>query len=324
MKRFKDIRRLDEAARGIGKVDPEGYYAVYKSGGKMKVAGPYSSEAVATDYHYEDLVDVLTGAELVRSRYKGIQVVKESLGLHEGVGEYSLKKTKVEKKKTEDGTQSTTHYDILKGGKKVGFMEYEDYFGGITGELHGKPLPQTYPGSKDPQAWLHGFLKSGRGKKFVGESVELDEAGGNEKKPGKPETMAQKHFRMMPESFRNRKEWLVYAQEVLKDWKSGDMAMSRLEMVMSVLSGLQNGSNQYYGRNDGTSEQFDPARVDAIARAFKKSIGKMERVGRLGKGSGFNPSMGKITPNEITAYIQAVVDFCKGEWASIDKQYGVK
>jgi hypothetical protein len=230
MKRFKDIRRLDEAARGIGKVDPEGYYAVYKSGGKMKVAGPYSSEAVATDYHYEDLVDVLDGAELVRSRYKGIQVVKESLG--------------------------------------------------------------------------------------------LDEA--NEKKPGKPETMAQKHFRMMPESFRNRKEWLVYAQEVLKDWKSGDMAMSRLEMVMSVLSGLQNGSNQYYGRNNGTFEQFDPARVDAIASAFKKSIGKMERVGRLGKGSGFNPSMGKITPNEITAYIQAVVDFCKGEWASIDKQYGVK
>jgi len=105
-----------------------------------------------------------------------IEVEEETL-LDEGVGQYQLKKTKVEKNEQEgEATQNITNYDILKGGKKVGSLQYEDYFGSVTGELNGKPLPMTYPGSKDPQAWLHAFLKSSRGSKFVMESTELDEA----------------------------------------------------------------------------------------------------------------------------------------------------
>ena len=166
---------------------------------------------------------------------------------------------------------------------------------------------------------LNEAVKTGNGDP---KSVRLGEAVGNEKAPGKPETMAQRHDRMLPRGFKKRGEWVVYAREVLKDWKSGDMALSRLEMVMSALSNIGYGIENYDTR--GMTEPFDPDYINAVAKAFKRSIGKGERVGRLGKGSGFNPAMGKITPNEITAYLQAVVDFCTGEWAAIDKQYGVK
>ena len=85
----------------------------------------------------------------------------------EGVGAYTLKKTKVEKNEDEDnGTQTITHYDIMLGGKKVGKLSRDDYFGQVDGELHGKPIPQTAIGS-DIQAWLHKFLKSKKGAKFA-------------------------------------------------------------------------------------------------------------------------------------------------------------
>lgn len=149
----------------------------------------------------------------------------------------------------------------------------------------------------------------------------LEEAAGL-KSPGKPETMAQKHARMIPKGFKKRREWVSFCREVVKDWKSGDMALNRLEMVMSSINALYTDSNSYYATN--TPEQFDPSYINAVAQAFKKHIGKMERIGRLGKGGGFNPSMGKITPNEITAYLESVLDFCEKGWADLDKQYGIK
>jgi len=90
----KESVELGEQEKAIksDKVDPEGYYAVYKDGGKLKVAGPYSTESAATDYNYEGLVDVLDGAELVKSRYKAISVVKESVEL--GEASESIKKVK--------------------------------------------------------------------------------------------------------------------------------------------------------------------------------------------------------------------------------------
>ena len=82
MKTFRDIKSLNESAQqtlggkplGEAKadtVDPEAYYAVCRDGGKTKVVGPYSSEAVATDYHTGEIIDVLDGAELQKSKYKG-------------------------------------------------------------------------------------------------------------------------------------------------------------------------------------------------------------------------------------------------------------
>jgi len=153
----------------------------------------------------------------------------------------------------------------------------------------------------------------------------LDYTGGDLKEaatPGKPETMAQRHGRMEPKGFKKRQEWVVFCKEVLKDWKSGDMALNRMEMVMGEIQHISYDMGYFDTR--GMTDPFDPKYINAVGRAFRKSIGKRERVGRLGKGSGFNPSMGKVTINEITEYLTAVLDFCESEWADLDKQYGIK
>ena len=61
-------------------ISPKSYYAVYRDGndGPLKVAGPYSKESVAFDYHWDGIIEVLTGAELVKSKWKNIKVVKEA------------------------------------------------------------------------------------------------------------------------------------------------------------------------------------------------------------------------------------------------------
>lgn len=113
-----------------------------------------------------DIVDV---ADEVADRHlRAIGLLDEAVSdVVEGVGAYTMKKTKVEKNEDEDnGTQTITHYDIMLGGKKVGKLSRDDYFGQVSGELHGKSIPQTSVGS-DVQAWLHGFLKSKKGAKFA-------------------------------------------------------------------------------------------------------------------------------------------------------------
>lgn len=112
----------------------------------------------------------------------------------EGVGAYTLKKTKVEKNEGEDGTQTITHYDVMLGGKKVGKLSRDDYFGQVDGELHGKPIPQTAIGS-DIQAWLHKFLKSKKGAKFAMQAEETEDllfAEGLEAKQKLVETLVSK------------------------------------------------------------------------------------------------------------------------------------
>ena len=97
----------------------------------------------------------------------------------------------------------------------------------------------------------------------------------------RPETMAQKHARLYREC-----PLIDFITEVAIDWKSGDMALSRMESVMR-------------------SELCFLTRV----AGYDKFFGKMERIGRLGKGNGWNPSMGKVTPNEITAYFMRCIEF---------------
>lgn len=91
----------------------------------------------------------------------------------EGVGAYTLKKTKVEKNKIDDEysdeVQTIVYYDIMLRGKKVGQITWEDYFGYVEGTLHGKTIPRESgkPVGSDVQAWLHKFLKSKKGAKFA-------------------------------------------------------------------------------------------------------------------------------------------------------------
>jgi hypothetical protein len=99
----------------------------------------------------------------------------------------------------------------------------------------------------------------------------------------RPETMAQKHGRLYREL-----PLVCFIAEVRADWQSGDMALSRMEMVV-------------------TSELGFLTRV----KGYKKFFGKQERIGRLGMGNGWNPSMGKVTPNEIAAYLARCVEFAR-------------
>jgi hypothetical protein len=106
----------------------------------------------------------------------------------------------------------------------------------------------------------------------------------------RPETMAQKHARLYREC-----PLIDFITEVAIDWKSGDMALSRMESVMR-------------------SELCFLTRV----AGYDKFFGKMERIGRLGKGNGWNPSMGKVTPNEITAYFMRCIEFVEANgWVDL-------
>lgn len=96
------------------------------------------------------------------------------------------------------------------------------------------------------------------------------------------ETMAQKHDRMYRDF-----PLVCFLAEVHDDWKSGDMALSRMESVV----------------------EFNLNFLTRI-KGYKKFFGKQERIGRLGKhGYSFNPAMGRVTPNEITAYFVRCVEF---------------
>jgi hypothetical protein len=108
------------------------------------------------------------------------EIIREELEkLKEGVGEYTIKKTKVYKSSDTDGGDDddwkgdddvVTEYDILLNGKRVGELVHGSYFGGISGTLHGKSLPELSGYGKNkssgPLSSLHSFLKSNTGKRW--------------------------------------------------------------------------------------------------------------------------------------------------------------
>ena len=98
------------------------------------------------------------------------------------------------------------------------------------------------------------------------------------------ETMAQIHtrlYRTAPMS--------TFLRVCVDDWKSGDMTLSRMESVI--------GCDCYIVKR---------------LKGYNKFIGKLERVGRLGKsGSNLNVCMGRITPNEIHAYLLYLIVFLR-------------
>jgi hypothetical protein len=157
---------------------------------------------------------------------------------------------------------------------------------------------------------------------IISEATEARDRKANlrESTPGKPETMAQKHTRMAgygmgQPAHKSQKQMLSYVREVAADWKSGDMPLSRAQaLITAELGWLRIGSGIPGG---GTESQ----EMDALAAAFRKKVkaAGLEPTSRLGKGSGFNPSMGKITPNQIQAYFDLIVDFVQNDWPKIAK-----
>jgi len=146
---------------------------------------------------------------------------------------------------------------------------------------------------------------------------------------GKPETMAQKHTRLMgydgrggtDYAYLDQKKFLTAVREFAKDWHSGDMALNRMQTLITFeLAWLMRGPM-------ATGTAVDPytdlmAKLAAAFRKRVKSAG-LEPTSRLGEGGGFKGSaMGKITPNQIGAYFDLVVDFVQNDWPKIAKSMG--
>lgn len=123
----------------------------------------------------------------------------------------------------------------------------------------------------------------------------------------KPMTMAQRHTEIQ----RSGKGIVKFMRTIVADWKSGNMALSRMESVMFNLGWLR-----------GATLGYDPASdrdYKAVATAFRKKHPEADRILRLGKGGGFNPSMGKVTPNEITRTFEAILAFIETDIPAMKK-----
>jgi len=94
--------------------------------------------------------------------------------LNEAVEKFSLKKTG---KHTDEGDPdhyepdvTTVEYNIMSGGKKVGELSRDNYFGNVNGHLYNKILPNvsSYGGMGDhPLKNLDTFLNSKSGKRWM-------------------------------------------------------------------------------------------------------------------------------------------------------------
>lgn len=180
----------------------------------------------------------------------------------------------------------------------------------------------------DPYEALDEETQTQKGKKDMKNFKELRQGLG-EATVGKPETMAQKHTRLMgydgrggtDYAYLDQKKFLTAVREFAKDWHSGDMALNRMQTLITFeLAWLMRGPM-------ATSTAVDPytdlmAKLSAAFRKRVKSAG-LEPTSRLGEGGGFKGSaMGKITPNQIGAYFDLVVDFVQNDWPKIAKSMG--
>lgn len=116
--------------------------------------------------------------------------------------------------------------------------------------------------------------------------------------PGKPPTMAQRHTELLlgpinpqtqvRDSGGTVKHYRAWSAQVVKDWESGEMELSRIESVMSDLRS-----------------------VGYKSKSFKKAMKAHERILRLGAGNGFHPGFPRITFNQFAAALRAARDFFK-------------
>lgn len=138
---------------------------------------------------------------------------------------------------------------------------------------------------------------------------------------GKAETMAQKHSRMGRggEAMYYHKEYLAFVKEVAKDWDSGNMALNRMQsLIESDFSWLM--QTNLHGINTGYVNAKHEAELRNLMKAFRKRVKSegLEPTSRLGDGGGFvGSAMGKITPNQIGAYFDLIVDFVQNDWPRI-------
>jgi hypothetical protein len=108
-------------------------------------------------------------AHKLNKRLAGQDRADARLNKEEAEHNYTVKRTHSVKEPGElDSSTKRHHYDIHKDGKKVGELEHGEYFGDVSGKLHGKDLPPlgSYRGSH-PESKLHSFLNSKTGTKWA-------------------------------------------------------------------------------------------------------------------------------------------------------------
>jgi hypothetical protein len=131
---------------------------------------------------------------------------------------------------------------------------------------------------------------------------------------GKPETMAQRHNRLLHTgSAWSQEKTLRYAQEILKDWKSGDMGLARLDSALGGVRWLADKSGAFAPGMDPRQLQV----LQALQAAFLKKHRQVSKAAAIT----VYKSIPNITPNQFTAFLEAVVDFCKNDWKGIEKNY---
>ena len=179
----------------------------------------------------------------------------------------------------------------------------------------------------DPYEALDEGTQTQKGKNQMKNFKELRQGLG-EATVGKPETMAQRHTRLMgydgrggtDYAYLDQKKFLAAVREFAKDWHSGDMALNRMQSLITFeLVWLMHGP-----MTTGTQDSYTDlmAKLSAAFRKRVKSAG-LEPTSRLGGGGGFKGSaMGKITPNQIGAYFDLIVDFVQNDWPRIAKSMG--
>jgi hypothetical protein len=120
---------------------------------------------------YDVIQSILTGETMIEASARTIS---------EGVGNYGVKKTgsRVEKGKQSEPDVTTTYYDILKDGKKIGKLNTNDFTGNVNGSMYGKDLPdlEGYGSwtSSGVLGNLHKFIKSNTGKKWIEKNIKED------------------------------------------------------------------------------------------------------------------------------------------------------
>lgn len=130
------------------------------------------------------LVQKVTGTKLKGSQFENKKgkttmdirsIIREELKkiMSEGVYDLTLK---VKKKDTwqpfGESPEVLTTFSIIRKGKAVGELQYQDKFGVLRGTLYGKPLPNNLSNygtgyRNDPLTSLQVFLAGGNGQKWL-------------------------------------------------------------------------------------------------------------------------------------------------------------
>jgi hypothetical protein len=183
-----------------------------------------------------------------------------NLIINEGMGRYILKKVSQDEELDKSGNVVKSHlYHIILNQKKVGFIDANLSSKRMKGRLNGKKLPEM--DFKNPQARLHGFLKSDRGSEFIKESLELTEGKNkptNKKLWSRAKALARSKFKVYPSAYAN-----AWASKWYKKRGGGWSSMQSESVMKTVVEEIVN------KKHKGTMSKKELSSRDRLAANVK-------------------------------------------------------